>query len=136
MLSNKCAIWPDFDATCTPIDDSGSYCIESVRAGGKYEISSEVAGLIKELEDEEKVRLTTWLVDQRLQGVCQPKVTEEIIDYVKTKRPLSVPERADRLLRFIAEETDRIGSEVSFLKDALEDAARIQLVSAISKCLG
>ena len=54
MVSNKCAIWPDFDATCTPIDDSGSYCIESKRAGGKYEISSEVAKSIEGLEDPEK----------------------------------------------------------------------------------
>ena len=120
MVNNKCAIWPDFDATCTPIDDSGSYCIESKRAGGKYEISSEVAKSIEGLEDPEKVRLTTWLVDQRSQGVSQPKVTEEIIDYVKTKRLLSVPERADRLLRFIAEKTEKIGNPVSFhtLKDA------------------
>ncbi len=120
MVNNKCAIWPDFDATCTPIDGSDSYCIESKRAGGKYGISSEVAELIEGLKDPEKVRLTTWLVDQRLQRVYQPKVTKEIIDYVKTKRPLSVPERADRLLRFIVEKTDRIGNPVSF--HTLEDA--------------
>ena len=120
MLSNKCAIWPYFDATCTPTDDSDSYCIESKRAGGKYEISSEVAKSIEELKEPEKVRLTTWLVDQRLQGVYQPKVTEEIIDYIKTKRPLSVPERADRLLRFIAKKTEKTGNPVSL--HTLEDA--------------
>ena len=120
MANDKCAIWPDFDAKRTPTNDPDSCCIESKRAGGKYEISSEVAKSIEGLEDPEKVRLTTWLVDQRLQGVYQPKVTEEIIDYVKTKRPLSVPERADRLLRFIAKKTEKTGNPVSFhtLKDA------------------
>ena len=120
MVNNKCAIWSDFDAIHTSINGSDSYCIESTRAGGKYEISSEVAELIGELEDSKKVRLTTWLVDQRLQGVYQPKVTEEIIDYIKTKRPLSVPERADRLLRFIANKTEKTGNSVSF--HTLEDA--------------
>ena len=129
MVSNKCAIWPDFDATYTPIDDSGSYCIESKRAGGKYEISSEVAKSIEGLEDPEKVRLTTWLVDQRSQGVSQPKVTEEIIDYVKTKRLLSVPERADRLLRFIAKKTEKTGDPVSFR--TLEDAGNPNVQGAI-----
>lgn len=130
-MFNKCAIWPDFDATSTPIDGSGSYCIESARAGGKYEISSEVAELIEELKDPEKVRLTTWLVDQRSQGVCQPPITKETIDYVKTKRPLSVPERVDRLLRFIANKTDRIGNRVSF--HTLEDADNSHVLSRRSK---
>ena len=114
MFNNKCAIWPKFDAICTPIDDSDSFCIESVRAGGKYEISSEVAKLVEELKDDEKVRLTTWLIDQQPQGARQPKITKEIINYVKARKPLSVPKRADRLLRFIAEKTDRIGNSVSF----------------------
>ena len=129
MVNNKCAIWPDFDATCTTIDDSD--CIKSKRAGGKYEVSSKVAELVKELEDGEKVRLTTWLVDQRLQGVYQPKVTEEIIDYVKTKRPLSVPERADRLLRFIAKKTEKTGNRVSF--HTLEDAGNLNVQRRKSK---
>ena len=115
MVNNKCVIWPEFYATHIPINGSDSYCIESTRAGGKYEISSEAAKFLKELKNDEKVRLTTWLLDQQLQGVRQPKVTEEIINYVKTKRPLSVPERADRLLRFIVTETDRIGNRVDFL---------------------
>ena len=114
MANDKCAIWSDFEAKRTSTNDPNSCCIESKRAGGKYEISSAVAESIEELKDPEKVRLTTWLVDQRLQRVYQPKVTKEIIDYVKTKRPLSVPERADRLLRFIVEKTDRIGNPVSF----------------------
>ena len=128
MLSNKCAIWPDFDATCTPINGSDSYCIESKRAGGKYEISPEVAGLIEKLKDPEKIRLTTWLVDQQLQDVPMPKITKGIIEQIKTSRPLSVSERADRLLRFVAQKTDVIGGSVSFLVDDIEDDVNRQLV--------
>ena len=121
MLSNKCAIWPDFDAKRTPTNDPDSCCIESARAGGNYEISSEVAKLVEELKDDEKIRLTTWLVDQRSLGDSMPKITKEIIEHIKTSRHLSVFERADRLLRFIEQNTEIIGNSISFLEDDRED---------------
>ena len=59
---------------------------------------------------EEKARLPTWLIDQRNQGDEQPVITEKAIEYVKAKNPLPVHERADRLLRFVADQTTTVGT--------------------------
>ena len=88
-----------------------AYVHESPRAGGGYifpyhQIETADLGLT------EKVRLTTWLIDQRQGGVAQPRVTEEMVDSLKNQSPLKVQEREDRLLRFMAEKSERVGARV------------------------
>ena len=70
------------------------------------------AWLIKDLDDAQKVRLTTMLVDQRLHGNIAPKVTSELIESAKNKPPLPVHERAERLLRYFAGKSGNIGDEL------------------------
>lgn len=84
---------------------------DSPRAGGAYEIRYEV------IEDhidlfslEEKARLTTWLINQREQGSKSPLIDKEAIESVKNQRSLQVHERADRLLRFISDNTKPVGT--------------------------
>ena len=85
---------------------------DSPRAGGEYAITLDASDKIGEgwLDAPEKARLTTWLVDQRNMGVRYPLVTEDIIRGIRRKPPLAVHERANRLLRFIAEQTITIGT--------------------------
>ena len=61
------------------------------------------------MSKDERARLTTWLVDQRMQGVKLPEITAEVAEYAKAKPPLQIHERANRLLRFIAEQTRAVG---------------------------
>ena len=83
---------------------------QSPRAGNGYKIDEVVLkSSVRSLAPDEMERLTTWLVDQRLQGVWIPEITEAVIDYVKNKRPLQVHERADRLLRHLARRSTRAG---------------------------
>ena len=85
----------------------------SPRAGGDYQIRRDgTDDVVGKLPDEQKAILTTWLIDQRHQGVDWPEVTEGILKYIKTKPLLPVHERADRLLRFIAEYSKPIGTRV------------------------
>ena len=93
------------------VDDSGELQhFDSRRTGGEYEIHVSAADLLELLDAGARARLTTWLVDQRTLGVRAPRVTWEIIEYAKTKRPLSVHERAERLLKFIDLKIDTVGS--------------------------
>ena len=86
---------------------------DSPRAGGGYIIVDWKARLeIDSLTDPEKARLTTWLVDQRLQGNSQPEIAGAIVEYIKTKAPQPVHDRALRLLRFIAAEGLAVGERV------------------------
>ena len=84
----------------------------SPRADGNYSITPDARYKLREgwLDAPEKARLTTWLVDQRNMGVRYPLVTEDIIRGIRRKPPLAVHERANRLLRFIAEQTITIGT--------------------------
>ena len=81
----------------------------SPRAAGGFVLPSVLcnAELIR-MSDEQKARLTTWLIDQRNQGVELPEISESVIEYVKNKPRLAVQERADRLLRFMGSTTQTI----------------------------
>ncbi len=84
----------------------------SPRAGGNYAITQDAQFKLPEgwLDDSEKARLTTWLIDQRNMGVRYPLVSEDIFEEVRSRPPLPIHERANRLLRFIAEQTKTIGT--------------------------
>ena len=86
---------------------------DSPRTAGGYGIgASTVTALVENMTDAEKAKLTTWLVDQRLQGNTQPRITEDAINRAKRQNPLPVHERADRLLRFIAGQSKPVGTGV------------------------
>ena len=84
---------------------------DSPRTGGGYMIPWP-STLVSNLSDKEKARLTTWLVDQRMQEVRLPEITAAVVDYVKAKRPLSVHKRANRLLQYLSNLTSVVGEYV------------------------
>ena len=66
-----------------------------------------------------KVRLTTILVNEREQGQTWPRVTTERIEEAKKAAPLPVPERAERLLRYLVKcSAGEIGSKIP-IREAL-----------------
>ena len=109
-----CPIWgDDYEAEVYPIPLIRMVSVDnSPRAGGAYEITRTARFLVRELEDTEKARLTTWLIDQRRQGVERPRVTEETLAYIRNKQHLPAHERAERLLQCIAEQGEAVGVAV------------------------
>ena len=72
---------------------------QSPRAGNGYKVDEVLLNSsVRSLAPDEMERLATWLVDQRIQAVWIPEITQATIDYVKQKRSLQVHERAERLL--------------------------------------
>ena len=119
-----CSIWgTDFRATIysgwittkgPDIDENT--LIVSGRAGGAYRITRQAHASMWRLGSREKARLTTWLINQRLKGFPEPVITDEIVESFEPKAErtdLSKAERAERLLRFIAEQTESAGDNVS-----------------------
>ena len=109
---DTCRIWgEEYGASGYATQDSNKVVVEnSVRAGGGYVLISGTKPWINQLSDEEKARLTTWLINQRSQTNKLPEITVEIIQNVKNRRPLPAHERAERLLHFIAEQTNPVGT--------------------------
>ena len=118
----KCRIWgEDYEAVGHIPPDPGEVVVtESARAGGGYVIPGSVRQHLDGLDDEEKARLTTWLVDQRLQGNHGPTVTEEILKYVVDRHRLPIQERADRLLRFLSKQTTVAGNSIDLFQHSEE----------------
>ena len=99
--------------------DRGLMCVESERAGGCYLIDKEVQFHLEDVVDSVKARLTTWLVDQRLQGKDCPLITDEIIKYASVRRRLSVGERAERLIKYFVKQSDSLDAKVAMSHDFL-----------------
>ena len=96
--------------------------IISDRAGGPYRLTRQAYAAIWRLEEHGKARLTSWLVGQRLLGIAEPIVTDEIVmsfESVRNELALSVSARAERLLLFIDRQTDRLGARVPVFADTL-----------------
>ena len=106
----SCRIWgSSYPATGYINQDPSCAIVDSSRTGGRYKFAGDARNYIGELDDRAKARLTTWLVDQRMRGDGLPEVTGSVINHIKTKQSLEVYERADRLLRFVAESLDTLG---------------------------
>ena len=116
----SCPIWgSQYVASRLSLYDKGVTRVDdSPRAGGGY-VFPWPNFLSFGLSDEEKARLTTWLVDQRMHGVELPKVSETIVEYAKARAPLPIHERAKRLLRYIATQTRTVGMSYDTRKDDL-----------------
>lgn len=135
--SHECPIWePGYPAkvqirdTVYPggiIDGDSFVEVMSERAGGAYSFWMGVYPhfhypVVGHAEDAAfKARLTTLLVDQRALGVVCPEITRDIVESAKSKRPLQVYERANRLLQFMAN-TKLIGQEVTPIHEVIPGA--------------
>ena len=118
----SCPIWgADYTAEGFFDEPTRTYHVdESPRAGGGYVIS-EVELNVKRphFGSASKALLTTWLIDQRLQGNKQPTISPEVLNYAVNKPNLQVHERADRLLRYIAGESKAVGDNANINRDDL-----------------
>ena len=115
--STNCIIWDSYPGIEYEQDDPGWVHVESERAAGRYAIANDAVGLVSLAPEASKARLTTWLIDQRLQGVEEPKITREVVQYTDLHRSLPVHARADRLLRFVAEQERFVGYYVLIQED-------------------
>ena len=116
-IRTNCFIWDGFGATQHAEGELGWIHMESLRTDGKYAIARSAIHSLTLISDEEKARLTTWLIDQRNFGVEAPRITYETIEHAKNRRPLPVYERVNRLLRFVAAQASRVGFYVQILQD-------------------
>ena len=98
-----CLIWGEgYQATGRTNFDNNTAVVESCRTGGAYKISWEAWLSLRYKDDSWKARLTTWLINQREQGVEVPMIDGKAIALIDQQRPLPIHERAERLLRLLA----------------------------------
>ena len=113
---NTCPIWgKDYQARGFSIPSKSVVQVnDSPRAGGSYTIYRVVIeDDIGRLSLEQKARLTTWIVEQHRQGIELPEITNEVVAHIKTRRPLPIHERANKLLQFAVNQTETAGDRIN-----------------------
>ncbi len=107
-VHSECPIWGTPASELT-LGHRHIYGIDSPRAGGEYLIAHGLAQeLLKHALDEAtKAKLTTWLIDERWLGNQRPEVTRKAIENARAAQRISVPDRADRVLRCLAQKLEK-----------------------------
>lgn len=120
MRKLLCYIW-NTPATETGDSNEDSVFLDSPRAGGQYSITGAAGETIKRLTARERALLTTWLCNQRRAGIECPRINPDIIDNVKSLRPLMTAERIERTLLYLSERL-RSGETIVFYPGDFTDA--------------
>ena len=76
--------------------------LESLRAGGRYAISSEAIEDYPDLSKKQAALVTNWLVDQRRLGDRTPKLKTETVEALLNRRPLRFSQQRDRFFLALA----------------------------------
>ncbi len=111
ILREKCIIW---GSPANTQHDGDRINVFSPRAGGEYAISRRAQSAIHTLDEPLKARLTSWLCEQRREGVVCPMITGDTLPEIQERRTLSIAKRVAEILRFIHAKTRLLGTEVVF----------------------
>ncbi len=112
----RCAIWETI-ASSDNFEGRDGECFDSPRTGGRYFVSRRAEHSLANTQRFDKrfrARLSTWLVEERRLGNDCPEILGETLEKATTLRDLAVHARADRLLRFISNQTSNIGDYCEF----------------------
>jgi hypothetical protein len=110
-----CAIW---GTPAQSLEKAGDFEVfDSPRAGGKYWISGTSLAQVAAFNDNAKLLLTTWLCEQRNAGVEVPKIESNVLDLVKSRRRLTVPNRLTVALSFLGKNVPQLGRSIAIGED-------------------
>ena len=107
-----CAIWG------TPAIEIGrdidGRAIDSPRVGGSYFITDMARMALERRDERLKVRLTTWLIEERRSGNQFPKISQGTIEAAEQWRDMAVADRADAILMHLAKRSETLGTRIPF----------------------
>ena len=112
MTDTSCPIWQTPAKALSTTRDGQD--VDSARAGGRYFVSGTASAMLNSWDEPKKIQITSWLVEQRRLGVSCPEILSTTLDEVTKRRPLSVHDRADTLLRYLGAKSDLLGTVVKF----------------------
>ena len=122
-MENKRQICPIWGTTVTHkelLPNKMNFLVEgSLRAGGDYEITDQARRYVDILDDKDKAKLTTILLELRRAGDPAPLVTSTLVEDAKRADPLPVYVRAERLLRYLVSKTKHVGH--SFMTSEIKE---------------
>ena len=113
---NECPIWGTDCRVVRSWKDASIYIVGGpFRAGvDSYQISADAYQEVPILEDSEKARLTSMLIEQWMGGVRVPSLTSDGIKLAKERLQLPVYQRAERLLKLLGSRSSYVGELLDY----------------------
>ena len=113
----RCPIWrtPVTQTIRYPGRDNLLAVQGSPRTDGNYEITTEASSYVGSLDESQKVKVTTRIIEERRKTGQTPLVTPKLIEDAKRADPLPVHERAERLLRYLVNRPHQVGEQFELL---------------------
>lgn len=118
MTRGTCPIWGTFASHRDKTGDGTK--VYSSRAGGAYFVSESAEAVFDSNNTSDKVKLTSWLVEQRRGGICCPEIFSWTLDEAFGRNTPSVQKRADKLLVSIVCRSSVIGSSFAVSRQILD----------------
>ncbi len=105
-----CLIWGTTVTHKELLTEKMNFIVEgSLRAGGDYEITDQARRYVATLDQKDKAKLTTILIELRRAGDRAPLVDSDLVEKAKRADPLPVHVRAERLLRYLVSRAILVG---------------------------
>ena len=105
-----CPIWGEIVPRIKRFPDENNFAVmRSPRTGGDYKIKGEDFYEVLALDEIDKAKLTTILIELRRAGDRAPWVTSDLVKKAKSADPLPVYVRAERLLRYLVNRPHQVG---------------------------
>ena len=111
MEDQQCPIWGTQCQSITPAENS-VIVTDSPRAGGSYQLYDDATAELGNLTDDEKARLTTALVRERLLGNPCPSINAATTSAAKSANRARMEDRLTNLLRVLIDRTPKVGEPV------------------------
>ena len=122
-MDQTCPIW----STPSGIGGGGGRVdltsVNSPRAGGNYAVEDTAKNKLSTLNERDKVKLTSWLDEQRRFGILTPIITRDSIIEVQNRKELRIAERVDGILRYLESKLRGLGKyvEIYFFRSVADE---------------
>ena len=107
-IDGQCPIWST-PSTISGVVGRYDLLVDSPRVGGQYFVDDFVMDELRTLSDRDKVKLTSWLVEQRSFEKSIPKITSVSIFEAQQRKERRINRRVDGILRYLESKLQRLG---------------------------
>lgn len=120
MSDKRVSVFTNDDATATPRRDSHGnlqLCVDmddSSPIQGQFDIDLHARIELQHLEPRHRARLATLFLELQATGKFPREITVELIEQARSGQSLAVVARAERLLRFLHDETAQLGQRLQY----------------------
>lgn len=106
---DRCPIW---GTALADVSHQSPYDVlfDSPRAGGKFRYFADLQSY--SFNDDQKARLTTWLIDQRIAGEEHPTLTAKVVGEIVYRPRLKFSEKVRRFFQYLSNISFKPGDEL------------------------